>query len=222
MKTNFLNFVKSSPTLRQLYSALKPSLFIALFCYKTVILDFAKSNWLLSIILLILFVSWLFDKRRLRFYIIQFKRKNRNIRHENAALTFTKNTIIKQKAINIILILAIIMITQISENPEITMDAAAGFAMFAIDYSLSIVAISRIFRLMIAGIWSLLCTLVFLTNYPKFSDLSSMLVIIGLAIGTPIIIFRLSYIYKYFSIAVIRLTKKLNIWIAKKLLISSI
>jgi hypothetical protein len=222
MKTNFLNFVKSSPTLRQLYSYLKSSLFVALFSYKTVILDFTKSNWLLSIILLILFVSWLFDKRRLRFYILQFKRKNRNIRHENATLTFTKNTIIKQKAINLILILAIIMITQITGNHAIKIDAAFGLTVFAIDYSLSIVAISRIFRLMIAGIWSLLCTLVFITNYPRFSDLSSILVIIGLAIGTPVIIFSLSYLYKFFSIKRIRLTKKLEIWLSKKLVIPSL
>jgi hypothetical protein len=222
MKTNFLNLVKSSPKLRELYSDLKSSLFIALFFYRTVILDFTKSNRLLSIMLFILFVSWLFDKRRLRFYILCFKRRNRNICHENEMLTFTRNTVSKQKAINIILILAIIMITQITGNSEIQIDAAAGLVVFAVDYSLSIVAISRIFRLMIGGIWSLLCTLFFITNYPIFSDLSSILVIIELAIGTPVIIFSLSYLYKFFSIERIRLTKKLKIWIAKKLVIPSV
>ena len=222
MKTNFLNFVKSSPTLRKLYSDLKSSLFIALFSYKSVILDFAKSNLLLSIMLLTLFVLWLLDKRRLRFHILRFKRKNRNIRHENAILTFTKNTVIKQKSINLILILAIIMITQITGNPEIKIDAAFGFTVFAIDYSLSIVAISRIFRLVIAGICLFLCTLVFITNYPRFSDLSSILVLIGIAIGAPVIIFSLSYIYKFFSLRIIRITKNLEIWLSKKLVTPSL
>jgi hypothetical protein len=211
MKVNIWNnFLKSSPEWRYVRSDFNSLVFFTLFSYKTVIFQITNSNRLLAVAIFVILCAWLFgNELRLKFYWRSFIRKNKQFKRRDDISTFKKDAIQKQKAINLILIVAVALIIGFTGNPEVVRDAAFCFTIFAIDCSLAMMAINTAICLLISALFTLVLGSVFITNYPLFNNIDSVLALVALLTGVIATIFGAPHLYKILSVKRIWLTRKI-------------